>query len=134
MFRTWTRPLERATQTLQSIASSLVGRELALLRPTHQQLFAGLVEHSERDLTSAEQEFARFKVATGIASVGENEAALLRQLEGSSVQSATLAAELAEERRQTANEPMTSSRSCRRGWSEQNRIPLLTSRRDRVLV
>ena len=90
---------ERATQTLQSIASSFVGRELALLRPTHQQLFAGLVEHSERDLTSAEQEFARFKVATGIASVGENEAALLRQLEGSSVQSATLAAELAEERR-----------------------------------
>jgi uncharacterized protein involved in exopolysaccharide biosynthesis len=90
---------ERATQTLQAIASSFVGKELALLRPTHQQLFAGLVEKSQRDLASTQQEFAKFKVATGIASVGENEAALLRQLEGSSVQSATLAAELAEERR-----------------------------------
>jgi uncharacterized protein involved in exopolysaccharide biosynthesis len=38
-------------------------------------------------------------VSTGIASLGENETALLRQLEGTSQQSATLAAELAEERR-----------------------------------
>jgi uncharacterized protein involved in exopolysaccharide biosynthesis len=90
---------QKATQTLQAIASSFVGKELALLRPTHQQLFASLVERSQRDLGSAQQEFAAFKVATGIASVGANEAALLRQVEGSSVQSATLAAELAEERR-----------------------------------
>jgi uncharacterized protein involved in exopolysaccharide biosynthesis len=99
---------EKATKTLQAIASTFVGRELALLRPTHQQLYASLVEHSQHDLNAAQQDFAGFKVATGIASLAENESALLRQLESVSAQSATLEAQLAEERRrgQTTNDQL----------------------------
>jgi polysaccharide biosynthesis protein PslE len=89
-----------AKDTLQAIASSFVERELALFRPTHnQQLFIGLVEQRRRDLNLAQDKFAKFKVATGIASLGENENALLRQIESSSSQSASLAAELALQRR-----------------------------------
>jgi uncharacterized protein involved in exopolysaccharide biosynthesis len=89
-----------ARETLQALASSFVARELALLRPTRsQELFVGIVDQRQHDLTSAQDEFAKFKIATGIASLGEDEAALLRQLEGSSSQSASLAAELALQRR-----------------------------------
>lgn len=90
---------EKAKETLRVIASSFVSRELALLRPKHQQLFTGLVDQSQRELAAAQQEFAEFKVATGVASVEENEAALLRLVEGSSAESASLGAELTEERR-----------------------------------
>ena len=84
---------------MRVIASSFVSKELALLRPTHQQLFAGLVDKSGRELATAQKEFAEFKVATGIASVEQSEAALLRLVEGSSAESATLGAEFTEERR-----------------------------------
>jgi uncharacterized protein involved in exopolysaccharide biosynthesis len=90
---------DKAREALQVLASSFVGRELALLRPIHgQQLFAALVDDRQRDLTAAQDEFAKFKVETGIASLKDDEAALLRQLEGSSSQSASLAEELTLER------------------------------------
>jgi uncharacterized protein involved in exopolysaccharide biosynthesis len=91
---------ERATETLQALASSFVGKELSVLRPMHgQKLFVGLVEDRQRDLTSAQEDFAKFKVATGIASLKDDEATLLRQIEGLSSQSASLAAEFALEHR-----------------------------------
>jgi uncharacterized protein involved in exopolysaccharide biosynthesis len=90
----------KATETLQALASSFVGKELSVLRPMHgQKLFVGLVEDRQRDLTSAQNDFAKFKVETGIASLKDDEATLLRQIEGLSSQSASLAADFALERR-----------------------------------
>ena len=90
---------ERARETLQALGSSFVGRELALLRPVHaQEMFAGLIDERRRTLTAAQDAFAKFKVDTGIASLKDDEAALLRQAEASSSQSASLEAELALER------------------------------------
>lgn len=90
----------RATETLQALASSFVGKELSILRPMHgEKLFVGLVEQRQRDLKSAQDDFAKFKVKTGIASLKDDEAMLLRQLEGLSSQSASLTSELALEKR-----------------------------------
>jgi uncharacterized protein involved in exopolysaccharide biosynthesis len=91
---------EKARETLQAVASSFVARELALLRPTQsQQLFARLVDEKQRELKTANDEFAKFKVESGIASLKDDESALLRQLESSSSQAASLNAELALEQR-----------------------------------
>jgi uncharacterized protein involved in exopolysaccharide biosynthesis len=90
----------QATETLQALASSFVGKELSILRPMHgEKLFVGLVEERQRDLKSAQDDFAKFKVETGIASLKDDEAMLLRQLEGLSSQSASLTSELALEKR-----------------------------------
>ncbi len=90
----------RATETLQALASSFVGKELSILRPMHgEKLFVGLVAERQRDLKSAQDDFAKFKVETGIASLKDDEAMLLRQLEGLSSQSASLTSELALEKR-----------------------------------
>lgn len=75
---------EQAKNMLQGVASSFVSRELALLRPSHQQVFADLVAQDQRELTAAQQDLARFKAALGIASSGEAESGPQRQLENSS--------------------------------------------------
>ena len=90
---------ERARDTLQALASSFVGKELSVLRPMHgEKLFVGLVEERQKELATAQTNFAKFKVETGIASLKDDEAALLRQLEGLSTQSTSLTSELALER------------------------------------
>jgi succinoglycan biosynthesis transport protein ExoP len=90
---------ERAEEVLQAIVSSFVERELALLRPTNgKRLFSALVDTSQRDLISAQNDFAKFKMTSGIASLTQDETALLTQIHGLSSQSASLSADLAEER------------------------------------
>lgn len=90
---------ERARDTLQALASSFVGKELSVLRPMHgEKLFVGLVEERQKELATAQANFAKFKVETGIASLKDDEATLLRQLEGLSTQSTSLTSELALER------------------------------------
>ena len=94
---------ELAKQVLQALASSFVGKELSLRRPTRsREVFQQLVKKSSEDLTLAEASLASFKVETGLASLNDDESALLRQLEGTSTQAAALKAEIAEMRRRAA--------------------------------
>jgi uncharacterized protein involved in exopolysaccharide biosynthesis len=92
---------EKAKETLQALASSFVAKELSVLRPIQgEKPFLGLVEKRQQELASAQDDFAKFKVETGIASLKDDEAALLRQLEGLNSESTALTSELALERRQ----------------------------------
>lgn len=85
-----------ARDTLQALASTFVGKELSLLRPAHgEKMFASLVEQRQRELAAAQGDFAQFKVQTGIASLKDDEAILLHQLETLASQSTSLASELA---------------------------------------
>jgi uncharacterized protein involved in exopolysaccharide biosynthesis len=94
---------QKARDTLQALASSFVEKELSVLRPMHaRKLFVDLVADRQRELAQAEEEFANFKIKTGIASLKDDEAALLRQVEGLSSQSTTLTTELAREQRRAA--------------------------------
>jgi uncharacterized protein involved in exopolysaccharide biosynthesis len=88
---------EAARQVLQALAASFVQKELSLRRPARsREVFQQLVNKSRKDLSLAETTLASFKVETGIAALTEDEAALLRQLEGTSTQTASLEAEIAE--------------------------------------
>jgi polysaccharide biosynthesis transport protein len=88
---------QKATTQLQAIASAFVSRELALLRPSHQQLVQA-ADQSQRQLAQAQQALASFKQTTGIASSADYEAALMRQLDSYAADSANLAAKLADVR------------------------------------
>lgn len=92
-----------AKQVLQAIALSFMEKELSLRRPARsREVFQQLVDTNRDDLTAAETTLAHFKVVTGIASLSQDESALLRQLEATSTQSAATSAELAEMRSRTA--------------------------------
>lgn len=92
-----------AKQVLQAVASSYMDKQLALRRPVRsREVFQQLVNADRDQLTSAQAALANFKISTGIASLPEDEAILLRQLESASTQSAAASAELAEMRRRAA--------------------------------
>ena len=62
---------EKAKDVLQAITSSFVSSELALLRPTRQQLTQELVDRRRSELTLARQIVASFNETNGIASAVE---------------------------------------------------------------
>jgi uncharacterized protein involved in exopolysaccharide biosynthesis len=85
-----------AKNTLQALAASFVAKELSILRPTGgEKMFAGLVTQRQQELLKAQADFAQFKVDNGIASLKDDEATLLHQLEGLTSQSSSLSSELA---------------------------------------
>lgn len=91
---------EGAKRVLQAVASSFVEKELSLRRPLRtREIFAQVVDTDRQALNQAEAKLADFKVTTGIASLADDEAALLRQVQGTSDQSAELTAGIAEARR-----------------------------------
>jgi uncharacterized protein involved in exopolysaccharide biosynthesis len=114
----------KAKDTLQALASSFVGKELSVLRPMHgEKLFVGLVEERQRELASAQADFAKFKVETGIASLKDDEATLLRQLEGLSSQATSLTSELALERQRAQRTDDELTRQPERITTQNRSIP-----------
>ena len=113
----------KATEMLQSIASSFVSRELALLRPSHDRLVQ-VADEAHLQLAQAEHDLAQFKQDTGIASSADYEAAVVRQLDGYAADSANLAAKLAEVRQHRATPRQEGLKA---------KLALLESRRNNLL-